>query len=387
MAKEPKVTITTSEGTADMNTPEAKKLMEGVVCRTVEAAQEKQANDFQKVQEEIDEREVARLKVRFPSITLKRDGEMWCAHGPDFINLAESPANFAARPADALRGYLNDHAPDLLNSPVVVLRTDYLKAAAMAASTDETRAYLTGVYVEVSDEEGIRYTATDGKHLVTILDDSMVGMNPDPNEYPEFAPFTFLIPGVVVKELDKLVLKVKKGEDEETLFGNSVKAQRIKNDLVFTSLAGGDATKLSKIECREVDGQYPDYRRVIPSFTRLSLGTPAQLVSFDWSLCHNIQKAWALYRWGKPSQLASCPLNFGGEMEPALFTRNEHRFVGVVMPLRCGEDGRATTEKPVVGADPFAPPPPPADEPDEDDDEDADEGDGFLGDMEGKGDE
>jgi hypothetical protein len=386
MTKELKATITTSEGTADMDTPEAKKLMEGVLRRAVDAHQQQQANDFQKVQDEIDEREVARLKVRFPTITIERADEMWRAFEEGKRMLDGYPVEFAKRPADALRSYLNNHAPALLNSPEVVLRTDYLKAACMAAaSSDDPRSYLTGVLVEVSSEEGIRYTATNGHHLVTILDDSQAGFSPDPSAYPDHAPFSFLIPGVVVKELDKLVLKPKKGDDESTLFGNSVKAQRVGNDLVFISLAGGDETKLSKIECRELEGQYPDYRRVIPSFNRLTLGTPAQLVSFDWSLCYNIQKAWALYRWGKPSQLASCPMNFGGETEPALFTRNEHRFVGVVMPLRCSEDGRASADKPVVGADPFAPPPPPAEEPEEDEGED--EGDGFLGDMEGDGDE
>lgn len=374
MTEKPQVTITTSEGTADMDSPEAKKLMEGVVRRTVEAHQQKQVTDFQKVQDDIDLREVERLKVRYPTVTLNKDGDVWRAYSNKTDDA--TACAFANRPAEAVRAYLNDHEPELLNSPTVILRTDYLKAAAMAAGTDDTRAYLTGVFVEVSNEEGVRYTATDGHHLVTILDDERVGYNPDPLEYPDFAPFTFLIPGVVVKELDKLVLKPKKGEDE-SLFGNSVKAQRVKNDLVFTSLAGGDETKLTRIECRELEGQYPDYRRVIPSFSRLTMGTPAQLVSFNWALCYDIQRAWALYRYGKPTQLASCPMNFGGEMEPALFTRNEHRFVGVVMPLRCSEDGRAVTDKPVVGADPFAPPPPPADEPDEDEDEGEDEG--FLG--------
>jgi len=386
----PVVSIETAEGKAVMGTPEAAKLMENVVRRGIDELKEKQQNDFQKVQDEIDEREVARLKVRFPTITLKKDGDMWCAHGKSFTNLQESPANFAKRPGEALRAYLNEHEPELLHSPIVVLRTDYLKAASMAASEGaDPRAYLSAVFVEVSNEEGVRYTGTDGHHLVTILDDERVGFNPDPHEFPDFAPFTMLIPAVVVKELDKLVLKAKKGE--ESLFGNSVKAQRIKNDLVFTSLAGGDETKLTKIECREVDGQYPDYRRVIPNFDRLTKGTPAQLVSFDWSLCHNIQKAWALYRWGKPTQLASCAMNFGGEMEPALFTQAENRFVGVVMPLRCATDGRAATDKPVVGADPFAPPPPQEEEPEEDDEGEGGEEDGSLfgenDDVEGEGDD
>lgn len=212
---EPKVTIKTSKGEAEMGTPEAEKLMEGMV-------------------------------------------------------------------------------KDALASPVVMLNVFNLQAAALAASKDKTRAYLCTVLVEV-DCAGNCVTGTDGHQLVSIKDDTY------PSDDVE-DPFTMMIPAEVVKELGSLLLKKSK---EAGLFSSHVKAQKIGKELVFTSLAGGDHTRLGQITCTEMNAEYPDYRRVIPDFERLTKGTPAQLVSFNWHLCANVQKAAGLYRYGGANKLGT----------------------------------------------------------------------------------
>lgn len=243
----------------------------------------------------------------------------------------------------AVREAVDEEARKLLGKPpIIVMRTDYLQAAAIAASTDKDRAYLCAVFVEVTPEY-VQMTSTDGHHLITIKDDTSNSFAPD-----EFAPFKFLIPAAVIKNLPDLCIRSK----EEGLFSNHVKVALDGEDITFISLAGGDETKLSKIVCTAVKGEYPNYRRVIPDLNRLTQGTPAQLVSFAWNLCHNIQRAVGIYRFGKSSQLAHCPMNFGGEEEPALFTASDNHFIAVVMPLRYGKDGKAKEDKP-VGDDPF----------------------------------
>jgi hypothetical protein len=40
-------------------------------------------------------------------VEIELDGDMWCAHGVDFINLQESPAEFGKTPAEAATKYLD----------------------------------------------------------------------------------------------------------------------------------------------------------------------------------------------------------------------------------------------------------------------------------------
>lgn len=38
-------------------------------------------------------------------IIIKKDGDMWCAHSKDFINLQESDAGFGQYPHEAVQEY------------------------------------------------------------------------------------------------------------------------------------------------------------------------------------------------------------------------------------------------------------------------------------------
>lgn len=260
------------------------------------------------------------------------------------LDVAEAKMASGMGADQAMREAIDEGARKLLGKPpIIILRTDYLQAVSIAASTDKERAYLCTVFVEVTPEY-VQMTSTDGHHLITIKDDTSNTFRPDEG----FEPFKFLIPAAVIKSLPDLCIRSK----EDGLFSNHIKVALDGEDITFMSLAGGDATKLSKIVCTAVKGEYPNYRRVIPNLDRLTQGTPAQLVSFAWNLCHNVQRAVGIYRFGKASQLAHCPMNFGGEQEPALFTAAENHFIAVVMPLRYGADGKAKEDNP-VGDDPF----------------------------------
>jgi len=41
-------------------------------------------------------------------VEIELDGDMWCAHGEDFINLQESKAEFGKTPAEAATKFLNN---------------------------------------------------------------------------------------------------------------------------------------------------------------------------------------------------------------------------------------------------------------------------------------
>ncbi len=111
-----------------------------------------------------------------------------------------------------------------------------------AISTEETRYYLNGVYMHVSDIDGkqvLRCVATDGHRLARI-----------DSELPEGAASMpgVIVPRKTVGELRKLL------DDDEAQIAVSVSETKIR-------FASPGITLTSKV----IDGTFPDYTRVIPS--------------------------------------------------------------------------------------------------------------------------
>ena len=110
-----------------------------------------------------------------------------------------------------------------------------------AISTEETRYYLNGVYMHVSDADGgqvLRCVATDGHRLARIDADLPEGASEMPG---------VIVPRKTVGELRKLL------EDDETVIAVSVSETKVR-------FATPDITLTSKV----IDGTFPDYTRVIP---------------------------------------------------------------------------------------------------------------------------
>ncbi|MEM7733415.1 MAG: DNA polymerase III subunit beta [Pseudomonadota bacterium] len=111
-----------------------------------------------------------------------------------------------------------------------------------AISTEETRYYLNGVYMHVSDADGgqvLRCVATDGHRLARIDSDLPDGAGSMPG---------VIVPRKTVGELRKLL------EDDETVIAVSVSETKVR-------FATPDITLTSKV----IDGTFPDYTRVIPT--------------------------------------------------------------------------------------------------------------------------
>ena len=110
-----------------------------------------------------------------------------------------------------------------------------------AISTEETRYYLNGVYMHVSEADGgkvLRCVATDGHRLARIDAD----LPPEADGMPGV-----IVPRKTVGELRKLL------DDDEAQIAVSVSETKIR-------FATPEITLTSKV----IDGTFPDYTRVIP---------------------------------------------------------------------------------------------------------------------------
>ncbi len=126
-------------------------------------------------------------------------------------------------------------------APAKVLRRLFDKAK-FAISTEETRYYLNGVYMHVTDGDGgrvLRCVATDGHRLARI--DA-----PLPEGAEQMAGV--IVPRKTVGELRKLL------EDDDMEIAVSVSETKVR-------FATPDISLTSKV----IDGTFPDYTRVIPS--------------------------------------------------------------------------------------------------------------------------
>lgn len=126
------------------------------------------------------------------------------------------------------------------SAPAPVLRRLFDKSK-FAISTEETRYYLNGVYMHVSDADGgkvLRCVATDGHRLARIDADLPEGAADMPG---------VIVPRKTVGELRKLL------EDDEMKIAVSVSETKVR-------FATPEITLTSKV----IDGTFPDYTRVIP---------------------------------------------------------------------------------------------------------------------------
>ena len=126
------------------------------------------------------------------------------------------------------------------SAPAPVLRRLFDKSK-FAISTEETRYYLNGVFMHVSDLDGkqtLRCVATDGHRLARIDADLPDGAGEMPG---------VIVPRKTVGELRKLL------DDDEVQIAVSVSETKVR-------FATPEITLTSKV----IDGTFPDYQRVIP---------------------------------------------------------------------------------------------------------------------------
>ena len=128
-----------------------------------------------------------------------------------------------------------------INIPQKKIRT-MLARTAFAASTDETRYVLNGSFLSFRDHK-VTMVATDGRRLALAEEDA---------EIPADASGEVIIPNKAVNELGRLL------KDDGEL-----EIQFTENQISFVLL--GDKGLNTTLISKRVDGNYPNYRQVIPA--------------------------------------------------------------------------------------------------------------------------
>ncbi|MDG2533261.1 DNA polymerase III subunit beta [Sphingomonas sp. HITSZ_GF] len=166
--------------------------------------------------------------------------ELTAAEGRITVNAGRARFTLATLPRDDFPMIAEGELPTTFELPAETLK-QIIDKTRFAISTEETRYYLNGIYLHVTEETApvLRAAATDGHRLARVTvarpdgADSMPGV---------------IIPRKCVGELRKLL------DEVDGSIGVSLSNSKIRFDL-------GQAILTSKL----IDGTFPDYTRVIPT--------------------------------------------------------------------------------------------------------------------------
>ena len=126
--------------------------------------------------------------------------------------------------------------------PVSAL-TEGLGGVLFAASTDETKQVLTGVYL-TRTEDGLEFAATDSHRLAVVET-----VNPEEGEIKVKTDFKVTIPARALRELERMLGSMKERD--------SIQLEVDEGQVVFN-------LETRRLTSLKLEGQYPDYRRLIP---------------------------------------------------------------------------------------------------------------------------
>jgi len=163
--------------------------------------------------------------------------ELNAAEGRMQINAGRARFALAALPRDDFPVIAEGELPTRFELPAATLR-QIIDKTRFAISTEETRYYLNGIYLHVTDGE-LKAAATDGHRLARVTVPRPDGADQMPG---------VIIPRKCVAELRKLLDEVD-GTVEVSLSESKVR------------FGLGNAVLTSKL----IDGTFPDYSRVIPT--------------------------------------------------------------------------------------------------------------------------
>jgi DNA polymerase-3 subunit beta len=166
--------------------------------------------------------------------------ELAAAEGRITVNAGRAKFTLATLPRDDFPMIAEGELPTIFELPAETLK-QIIDKTRFAISTEETRYYLNGIFLHVTDEATpmLKAAATDGHRLARVTvarPDGAEGM-PD-----------VIVPRKCVAELRKLL------EEVDGSVGVSLSGSKIRFDL-------GQAILTSKL----IDGTFPDYSRVIPT--------------------------------------------------------------------------------------------------------------------------
>ncbi|NVD43973.1 DNA polymerase III subunit beta [Qipengyuania atrilutea] len=166
------------------------------------------------------------------------------ADGRMTVKAGRSRFSLPTLPRDDFPMIVEGDLPTKFELPAKTL-AELIDRTRFAISTEETRYYLNGIFLHVSDEDRplLKAAATDGHRLARFTLDRPDGADGMPD---------VIVPRKAVAELRKLL--------EESLDGH-VQIDLSASKIRFTLGGEGGVVLTSKL----IDGTFPDYSRVIPT--------------------------------------------------------------------------------------------------------------------------
>lgn len=160
------------------------------------------------------------------------------------VKAGRSRFSLPTLPRDDFPVIVEGDLPTSFEIPAKLL-AELIDRTRFAISTEETRYYLNGIFLHVSDEDRpvLKAAATDGHRLARFTLPRPEGAEGMPD---------VIVPRKAVAELRKLL--------EESLDGN-VQVDLSASKIRFTLGGEGGVVLISKL----IDGTFPDYSRVIPT--------------------------------------------------------------------------------------------------------------------------
>ena len=206
---------------------------------------------------------------------------------------------------------------------MIKINPDELAAIALAASREEVRSYLCGVFVEQYAGGLVSLAATDGHraHTLRIQQDKQ----------PESS---FILSNNDIKRVAARVKEARAaaGRSKAHLVFIEVEVQGLRDIQVNVGWQeeGENPALFDVFHTQRVDGNFPDYRRIFPARPLEQPGAPVQ---FNTALLHDFGKAAKLLSGGRWEKATIHP--GGASNEPILITLEaEADFLGVLMPFR-----------------------------------------------------
>jgi DNA polymerase-3 subunit beta len=166
--------------------------------------------------------------------------ELSAAEGRITVNAGRAKFTLATLPRDDFPMIAEGELPTTFELPAETLK-QIIDKTRFAISTEETRYYLNGIFLHVTDDAQplLRAAATDGHRLARVTVARPDGADGMPD---------VIVPRKCISELRKLL------DDVDGSVGVSLSGSKIRFDL-------GQAILTSKL----IDGTFPDYSRVIPT--------------------------------------------------------------------------------------------------------------------------
>lgn len=198
-----------------------------------------------------------------------------------------------------------------------------LAAAFHAVSTEETRYYLNGVYLEIS-RRAVRYVSTGG-HKMIVAYHKLHKDEPD-----NTLTGSVIVPSAACKPFKLSASAIKYGSLEYTRV--KLSGESLQGPLTFSQ-------DKSSIGFVPVDGTFPDWRRVLPRAPNAS-EKPEPLASlktigFNWTYVEALTKAGRAI--GHTAHPVLVPNGGGPAYAKWAQPVNDIELVGVIMPVRTFE--------------------------------------------------